>query len=107
MCQLQHLEQVGPALRAGADIIVGQVLHSHLHMQRNSYLIWGHSWLLQTVPFQVHLNSDRSQHNAQRHWAASAYMSFSIGPGATQTSPGFRSQIHLFGAGQRGRGSWG
>ena len=26
ICQIQHLEQVEPALKAGADVIVGQVL---------------------------------------------------------------------------------
>jgi len=25
ICQIQHLEQVEPALRAGADVVVGQV----------------------------------------------------------------------------------
>lgn len=28
ICQVQHLEQVEPALKAGADIMVGQVPHT-------------------------------------------------------------------------------
>lgn len=33
ICQVQHLEQVEPALKAGADIIVGQVLPKFISLQ--------------------------------------------------------------------------
>ena len=33
ICQVQHLEQVEPALQAGADVIVGQVCATSLNFQ--------------------------------------------------------------------------